>query len=156
MSHFALSHACLPQVRGKKFLQGQGKVRKFHFNKVRENLSLWKKSGKSKILRVHIYYLPSRFVVFWHLKFFGTFYGHEACCIHEIEQWTDVGFSLPSFLHIMLGNYCSRTLHDWVAEIINKWVETVAVREGWRPLSGQIWEIVNSFNQGNYIFVRVK
>ena len=48
---------------------------------VRENLILWRKSGKSKILRVHIYSFLSTFIVVWHLKFFSSFYGHESHCI---------------------------------------------------------------------------
>ena len=39
---------------------------------------------------------------------------------------------------------------------INKWVERMAVRGGWRPLSGLICEIVNSAGQGNFTFVREK
>ena len=36
----------------------------------------------------------------------------------------------------------------YTAESINKWVERMAVRGGWRPLSGLICEIVNSVGQG--------
>ena len=43
-----------------------------------------------------------------------------------------------------------------LAESINKWVERMAVRGGWRPLSGLICEIVNSVGQGNFTFVREK
>ena len=43
-----------------------------------------------------------------------------------------------------------------LAESINKWVERMAVRRGWRPLSGLICEIVNSVGQGNFTFVREK
>jgi len=41
-----------------------------------------------------------------------------------------------------------------LAESINKWVERMAVRGGWRPLPGLICEIVNSVGQGNFTFVR--
>ena len=43
-----------------------------------------------------------------------------------------------------------------LAESINKWVERMAARGGWRPLSGLICEIVNSVGQGNFTFVREK
>ena len=43
-----------------------------------------------------------------------------------------------------------------LAESINKWVERMAVRGVWRPLSGLICEIVNSVGQGNFTFVREK
>ena len=49
--------------------------------RVREILILWRKSGKSKILRVHSYSFLSTFIVVWHLKFFFSFYGHESHCI---------------------------------------------------------------------------
>jgi len=43
-----------------------------------------------------------------------------------------------------------------LAESINKWVERMAARGSWRPLSGLICEIVNSVGQGNFTFVREK
>ena len=66
------SYSWFPQVR-EKILQGQGKVR--------ENLILWRKSGKSKILRVYIYSFLSTFTIVWHLKLFCSFYGRESHCI---------------------------------------------------------------------------
>ena len=46
-------------VREKKILQGQGKVREFHFESGKIYI-FGKKSGKSDILRVLIYLLPSQ------------------------------------------------------------------------------------------------
>ena len=43
--------------------------------------SLWKRSRKCELLRVHICSFPSPIVVFYHLKFFCTIYSHESCCI---------------------------------------------------------------------------
>jgi len=43
-----------------------------------------------------------------------------------------------------------------LAESIDKWVERMAVRGGWRPLSGLICEIVNSVGQGNVTFCQGK
>ena len=60
-----------------------------------------------------------------------------------------------SFFHITLRN--SIHVHCvCLAESINKWVERMAVRGGWRQLSGLICEIVNSVGQGNFTFVREK
>ena len=51
-----------------------------------------------------------------------------------------------SFFHVTLRN--SIHVHCvCLAESINKWVERMAVRGGWRPLSGLICEIVNSVGQ---------
>ena len=47
----------LPLVRkwkGKKILQGKGKVREFHFSSGKI-LYLWNKSGENEVLRVHAY-----------------------------------------------------------------------------------------------------
>ena len=52
--------------------------------RVKENLSLGKKSGKTEILRVHIHYFFFTVNVFRHLKFICTLYGHESCCICRI------------------------------------------------------------------------
>ena len=50
-------------VREQIFLQGQRKVREFHFNS--EKIVVFEvKSGKSEILGVHIYYILSIFIVF--------------------------------------------------------------------------------------------
>ena len=50
-------------VREKIFLQGQRKVREFHFKS--EKIVVFEvKSGKSEILRVHIYYFLSIFIIF--------------------------------------------------------------------------------------------
>ena len=60
-----------------------------------------------------------------------------------------------SFFHVTLRN--SIHVHCvCLAESLNKWVERIAVRGGWRPLSGLICEIVNSVGQGNFTFVREK
>ena len=58
-----------------------------------------------------------------------------------------------SFFHVTLRNY-QFMYTACLAESINKWVERMAVRGGWRPLSGLICEIVNSVGQGNFTFVR--
>ena len=50
-------------VREKIFLQGQQKVREFHFKS--EKIVVFEvKSGKSEILRADIYYFLSIFIVF--------------------------------------------------------------------------------------------
>ena len=40
-----------------------GKIQEISL-RVKENFSLWKKSGKSEILGAHIYSFPSTFIVF--------------------------------------------------------------------------------------------
>ena len=62
-----------------------------------------------------------------------------------------------SFFHVMLTNYqFMYTVCVLLKALFNKWVERMAVRGGWRPLSGLICEIVNSVGQGNFTFVREK
>ena len=109
---------------------------------VRENLHLWKKSGKSEILRVLIYLLPSQWC-FCMVK--------NASC----QRQADVRFPRKSILFPCYVKELSIHVHCvCLAESINKWVERMAVRGGWRPLSGLICEIVNSVGQGNFTFVR--
>ena len=69
---------------GKKgLLQSMGKVWKFHFE-FRENLHLWKKSGKrgisSKHKVVHLVFHDERW---WHFPFFDVDY------VQSVEQSTD-------------------------------------------------------------------
>ena len=98
---------------------------------VRENLHLWKKSGKSEIL--------SRIL------------------FHLIERQGDVRFPRKSIVFPCYVKELSIHVHCvCLAESINKWVERMTVRGGWRPLSGLICEIVNSVGQGNFTFVREK
>ena len=62
-----------------------------------------------------------------------------------------------SFFHVTLTNYqFMYTVCVLLKALFNKWVERMAVRGGWRPLSGLICEIVNSVGQGNFTFVREK
>ena len=69
----------------------------------------------------------------------------------------DVRFPRKSILFPCYVNELSIHVHCvCLAESINKWVERMAVRGGWRPLSGLICEIVNSVGQGNFTFVREK
>ena len=111
---------------------------------VRENLHLWKKSGKSEILRVLIYLLPSQWC-FCMVK--------NASC----QCQADVRFPRKSILFPCYVKELSIHVHCvCLAESINKWVERMAMRGGWRPLSGLICEIVNSVGQGNFTFVREK
>ena len=58
-----------------------------------------------------------------------------------------------SFLHVMLRNYQFMYTARDLLKAQNKWVERMAVRGGLSPLSGLIWEIVNSVGQGNFTFV---
>ena len=52
-------------AREKIFLQGQGRVREFHYKSGENLIVVFKvKSGKGEILRVHIYYFLSIFIVF--------------------------------------------------------------------------------------------
>ena len=47
-----------------------------------------------------------------------------------------------SFFHVMLTNYqFMYTVCVLLKALFNKWVERMAVRGGWRPLSGLICEI---------------
>ena len=62
-----------------------------------------------------------------------------------------------SFFHVTLTNYqFMYTVCVLLKALFNKWVERMAVRGAWRPLSGLICEIVNSVGQGNFTFVREK
>ena len=101
---------------------------------VRENLHLWKKSGKSEILRVLIYLLPSQ----WYF-----------CMVKNASCQSILFPCYVKELSVHVHCVC-------LAESINKWVERMAVRGGWRPLSGLICEIVHSVGQGNFTFVREK
>ena len=101
---------------------------------VRENLHLWKKSGESEILRVLIYLLPSQ----W--------------CFCMVKNVSCQSILFPCYVkELSIHVHCV-----CLAESINKRVERMAVRGGWRPLSGLICEIVNSVGQGNFTFVREK
>ena len=74
-----------------------------------------------------------------------------------VERPADVRFQRKSILFPCYVNKQSIHVHCvCLAESINKWVERMAVRGGWRPLSGLICEIVNSVGQGNFTFVREK
>ena len=76
---------------------------------------------------------------------------------HLIERQADVRFPRKSILFPCYVKELSIRVHCvCLAESINKWVERMAVRGGWRPLSGLICEIVNSVGQGNFTFVREK
>ena len=76
---------------------------------------------------------------------------------HLIERQADVRFPRKSILFPCYVKELSIHVHCvCLAESINKWVERMAVRGGWRPLSGLICEIVNSVGQGNFTFVREK
>ena len=114
---------------------GQGKVREKNSSRsgksqgislwVRENLHLWKKSGKSEILRVLIYLLPSQWC-FCMVK--------NASCsrilFHLIERQADVRFPRKSILFPCYVKELSIRVHCmFLAESINKWVERMAVRE---------------------------
>ena len=120
-------------VRGKKHSSRSGKSQGISLW-VRENLHLWKKSGKSEILRVLIYLLPSQ-RCFCMVKNASCQSILFPCCVKKLS--------------IHVHGVC-------LAESINKWMERMAVRVGWRPLSGLICEIVNSVGQGNFTFVREK
>ena len=64
---------------------------------------------------------------------------------HLIERQADVRFPRKSILFPCYVKELSIHVHCvCLAESINKWVERMAVRGGWRPLSGLICEIVNS------------
>ena len=81
----------------------------------------------------------------------------NASCQCQGERQADVRFPRKSILFPCYVKELSIHVHCvCLAERINKWVERMAVRGGWRPLSGLICEIVNSVGQGNFTFVREK
>ena len=81
----------------------------------------------------------------------------NASCQCQGERQADVRFPRKSILFPCYVKELSIHVHCvCLAESINKWVERMAVRGGWRPLSGLICEIFNSFGQGNFTFVREK
>ena len=81
----------------------------------------------------------------------------NASCQCQGERQADVRFPRKSILFPCYIKELSIHVHCVCpAESINKWVERMAVRGGWRPLSGLICEIVNSVGQGNFTFVREK
>ena len=81
----------------------------------------------------------------------------NASCQCQGERQADVRFPRKSILFPCYIKELSIHVHCvCLAESINKWVERMAVRGGWRPLSGLICEIVNSVGQENFTFVREK
>ena len=98
----------------------------------------------------------------WNFKSTNLFQGHDTCWIsrilfHLIERQADVKFPRKSILFPCYVKELSIHVNRvCLAESITKWVKRMAVRGGWRPLSGLICEIVNSVGQGNFTFVREK
>ena len=93
------------------------KSQELHFEPAK-NLSLWKNSGNSEILRVHMYF--SR--LFLRCKILCTFYGHESCCIGRImfiklNDKLMFGISRKSILFARCGfrtiNSCTLQLSCW-------------------------------------------
>ena len=131
LSHHTVGpQSWLPQVRkwsGEKISLRSGKSQGILLW-VNENLSLWKKSGKSVISRVNIYSLPSTFVFFKHLKFLCTFYGHMNNVVlveylfTKLNDKLMLGFQESQFfLRVMLRNYqfIDNTIYcKWLAESI--------------------------------------
>ena len=88
---------------------------------VRENFSLWKKSGKSEVLSQST---------------FCTIYGHESFYIvHEIEEQTDVGFSrkFDPFWTLCYETINSCTLHVscWKHKFYRLWEMLWVLYQDW-------------------------
>ena len=67
---------------------------------------------------------------------------------HLIERQAHVRFPSKSVLFPCYVKELSIRVHCvCLAESINKWVERMAVRGGWRPSSGLICEIVDSIGK---------
>ena len=123
--------------------------------RVGENLSLWKKSGKSVILRLRI--SSNIYNTFVHFTDVNHVVLVEVLFI-KIWRQADVGFSRKSILYARYAEKLSIHVHCmWLAVRINKWVERMLLgSRGLSPLSGLICEIVNSAGQGNFTFVKKK
>ena len=90
------------------------KSQELHFEPAK-NLSLWKNSGNSEILRVHMYF--SR--LFLRCKILCTFYGHESCCIGRIlfmklNDKLMFGISRKS---ILFARYGFRTINSCTLQV---------------------------------------
>ena len=80
----------------------------------------------------------------------------EYYVVHEIERQAGVGFQGNQFifavyvkeLPIIMYTACE------LLKTLNEWVERMAVRGGFSPLSGLICKITNSVGEGNFAFVR--
>ena len=99
-------------VRGK--IPRSEKSQELHFEPAK-NLSLWKTSGNSEILRVHMYF--SR--LFLRCKILCTFYGHESCCIGRIlfmklNDKLMFGISRKS---ILFARYGFRTINSCILQV---------------------------------------
>ena len=130
-------HLWWPQVRRfsgkKKFF----KVRESQgiSLRVRENLSLGKKSGKSEILRVRNYFFPLLLLFSdrWNSFVHFTDMDHVVLVEYCSWNWTTscVGFSRKSVLFAHIVKELSIQVHcTWLNESKNKWVEKMAVRGG--------------------------
>ena len=104
-------------VRGKKFFMVREKSENFTW--VRENLNLWKRSGKREVLRVNIYFFPL-------LLLFSNIF-------NSFVHFTDMN-------HVVLVDCCSLNwTTSFVKELsihapctwlcVNKWVERMVLRE---------------------------
>ena len=123
----------LPQVRkwsGEKSSSRSGRNPRISLW-VRENWSVWKKSGKSEILRVQLLILlcwdPSVFFYFLTLKILCTFYRRESCIIRILFMKLNEKLMLDfkenqSFWTLCKGIINSCTLHmtwwkhRWISE----------------------------------------
>ena len=123
--------------------------------RVGENLSLWKKSGKSDILRLRI--SSNIYNTLVHFTDVNHVVSVEVLFI-KIWRQADVGFSRKSILYARYAEKLSIHVHCmWLAVRINKCVERMLLgSRGLSPLSGLICEIVNSAGQGNFTFVKKK
>ena len=127
----------LPQIRkwsGEKSSSRSGRNPRISLW-VRENWSVWKKSGKSEILRVQLLILfcwdPSVFFYFLTLKILCTFYRRESCIIRILFMKLNEKLMLDfkenqSFWTLCKGIINSCTLHmTWWREWCELRVESI-------------------------------
>ena len=85
---------------------------------------------------------------------------HERCWIGRIKWQADFGFPRKSILFPWIGYHKKLSIHVhcmWLSEsTLNKWVERLVVRGGWRSPPGLICDFSNLVGKGNFTFVREK
>ena len=104
---YAFEITWLPHVKkwsGKKNSWRSGKSQGISLL-VREKSNVWKKLGKSEILRVHFYCFPSTFAVFKHFTDMNCVALVKYCSWNCTTSWCCFFKNIIVFLHVMLTSY---------------------------------------------------
>ena len=130
-------------VKEKKITSRSGKSQEISLQ-VREKFNIWKKSGKSEILRLLIYSFPSTFTVFEYLKLFCTF---ESCV-----YWWSIGhivcFSRTSIFYAL----CRQTVNSCTDRgFVSSWTPDA----GRNVLLFDMYTVTSGFSHTKYIYTYI-